>query len=519
MGKLYVESSGGTDDREQWRDTFRLTASYEFDFDQVNTSVGNWLGSHRLMGAYEDETYEMAWSRKTVVNTTPLPGAPTQLNNSQNTVHTRSYLDFDGGVWSFEPDIRALEARDGVTPRAMPIGGQDRNQTDVISTIFALQSNFWNDRIMTTFGWRTDKQDLYSGRGEALRDPVTGVLPDAANQAINPASRASAKFKPTSRGVIVRPLPWFSLYYNTSKNFISGEPTQVTLFGDRLPARGGNGEDYGIRFELMENRLSVGINAYETSGVNAIVNSIGAGTIDDIWESIGRMDMLLPGNTRDTQDETSKGVELTTHFNPTPNWRLYFSLTKNVTELTNLYPNHKAYMAEHLSTWQASASTPVAGAEGTVGDLIESLVTTTDAALAQEGNTPYNMRKWNASMSTNYRFTQGFLRNASIGGAVLYRGDATSGYPIVNGIPQYGQPFDESDYYIVNLNLGYDFKLKNRTEIRTRLTIENALDRDGRVIVTSRNTTAGANRTLIGTPATARWIEGTSVVLTTTLAF
>lgn len=517
-GKLYIEHNGQHSDRYSWRNTYRGSASYTFHFDKINSRLGHWLGRHQLFGAYEESYESSAFERLVVVNDTPLPGVTQRRDNAANLIWARSYVDPVADAYGFGVDLNNLQARDGVTPRLLPTAGQDRNRSKNFASIFALQSHFWKDRIVGTLGWRKDELRNYNGRGEALRDPATGILPYARNQQSFLASETT--FRPTSKGVVVRPLEWLGLQYNEAENFAAASPSQVTIFGEPIPARGGIGKDYGLRFDLLKDKLTATIIYYETTAVNAIISQTIADDVNRIWTTLGRPERTAGDpNVRDVQNEESKGWEFSSFYNPTPRWRIALSFTKNNTVVSNVHPNWLRYAATHLATWRgANQNQALVGGTGTLGEAIDRIVAYEATALSNEGNTAFNLRKWNGSLVTNYRFNEGRFKGGSVGGAVLYRGDAVVGYPIAGGIPQFNQPFTEKGYYIVNLNFGYEHRLNRDRTLFTRLTLQNALDWDGQLVVTQRSATSVPGAP-VGTALRGRWIEGANASLTVGLKF
>lgn len=378
------------------------------------------------------------------------------------------------------------------------------------STVLAMQNHVWGDRLVFTFGWREDFIQTYTG------DPVAddrGLFPLARNLPL--IKNQEGTLRPSSKGVVFHAFPWLSFHYSESNNFSGLAAVQHDFYRRNLPATSGEGEDYGIRLQLFGDKLSVNFNKYEIAQSNSFGNADAAREINQFWELLGRFDELVDPwpATKDTFDTSARGWESTIVYNPTPNWRLYGTVSRGYAGQSNVYPNSVSYIATHLPAWQAiPAGTTIADGR-TVEDALRRMREQLTIRRAQEGTQEYNMRKWNASFATNYTFTRGFLKDVFVGGNALYRGDATIGYPLVNEEPVKEEPYIQKGYTTVTLNFGYQRRLRERYVWRTQVAIQNAFDYDGRILVASRHADGLPN------PAGTRWIPGTSAVLTTGVKF
>lgn len=507
VGKLYSEYDGRTDDRFGVTDVYRVTAAYKLDFDRFGERVGKWLGWHQIFGLYERSDSSLVLERLQFVNTTPLAGYPTALNSPQNIVWSRAYLDPANGVdyLSFH-DPRVPISRDGVNARAMPVQGQSASRTVIDSWVLAIQGHFWQDRIVPTIGWRQDEVQNYSSAAVA----VNGLFPLARTLPLTPV--APVTFRPASKGVVFKPFEWVALHYNESENFAGVASSSRSVFGTQLPPLAGEGKDYGVRFELLKNRLSAKVNFYESGRVNSIANFNSANDINDIWLALGQPGRLMDPfpSTKVVSDETARGEEYTLFWNVTPNWRIYATVAHNKATKSNVNRDALRYIADNVAEWRQNGA--LATSDGrTVNEVADDIVEREAVNAAQEGVQVYNLREWTGSLSTNYLFDSGLLKGFSVGGNALYRGDAVVGVPVANGVPDVNHPYKEEGYWVVNVNVGYERTFAKRYRWDTRFSIQNALDYDGRVITTSRNTA--------GFPLVARWLPGTSVILTTGVKF
>ena len=161
------------------------------------------------------------------------------------------------------------------------------------SRSFSWQATFWEDRLLPTFGWRSDKvkirqkgfqptgtagtallypggfgTDAYAG---ILGDPffVKGstktqggvVKPFIGWNTIDRAAENGSFFAGLLRGL--------SLRYNQSSNFNAPSSIQYDFFGVPLPKPSGKGKDYGIGLSMFNNKLVARLNWYESTDENA----------------------------------------------------------------------------------------------------------------------------------------------------------------------------------------------------------------------------------------------------------
>lgn len=489
----------------------RLTASYNLDFAKLATpALGKWLGRHTLYGLFEHTKSDVRTELLQLVNTTPLPGFPANLANAQNRVIMRSYLNPERGRYTFEPgNYRRTIALNGVTADWMPIGEQRASVQQFDSTVLAMQNYLWKDRLVATFGWRHDAIESFAGNPVA---DARGLFPLARNLPV--ARTQKGTLRPKSSGLVFHALPWLSFTYNESNNFSGLAIEQKNAFGQNLPATSGVSEDYGVRLDLLNKKLSLNWTYYETAQANAFGNAGADLEINQFWDVLNRPELRIspwPG-TKDTFDVAAKGWESTVVYNPTPNWRIYATLSKGKSSQANVYPATAAYIDQHRAAWERVSDQTIADGR-TVRRAIDEMVENLAVRRAQEGAQEYNQREWNASLATNYTFTRGRLKGAFVGGSVLYRGEAVVGYPLIGGKPVQDRPYVEPGYVTLNLNLGYQRRLLEKYTWRTQIGIQEVGNYDGRIIVTQRTAAGLANA------AGTRWSPGTSVIVTTGVKF
>jgi len=513
VGRFYMEHDGRSDTRLGTRDAFKLQGVYTLDLKRFSPSWGRWLGRHSLYALYQREENWAALERLQTVNTTPLPGVSRNLANRANMINHRSYFDYSKGIYWFEAyEYRQTVEKDGMRIQAMPVLQQTTSIVINNSRTLAFNSYWLDDRVVTMFGFRNDSGATYTAKPVA--DPVTGLTPLARSAPVG--YDLSGKFKPTSKGVVVHALRWLSLTYNESENFADGADQRLDHFGRNLPTRGGATKDYGLRLNLLRDRLSLSLTKYESGSVNGVYSS-GVGNIAEInriWTALGETAKRIPDfpTTRATFDNLARGYELSLTFNPTRNWRFYLAGAKNSTTLTNVAPAFRAYVEQNAPVW-LQRPTVVTSDVRTVAeenDLIQDAVA---RAVSQNGVQEFNMREYTGSFVGAYSFTEGRLKGVKVTANFKYFGDAFVGVPVISGVAHPERSFIEKGYSQVGLGASYTRRLTSKVEWFTSLQVRNAFDYDGRVIVVSRTADA------VGAPLKAMWIPGINANMTTGLKF
>ncbi len=512
VGRYYVDVPLRSIDTFFKNDVYRATASYRLDPTKWLPSWSRWLGTHQLLGLRERQDQDTANNRYQWVNVTPLPGFPSDLENARNFINLRAYLDPANGVWDWNPGSLEKEyTSNGVTARRMPIGGQDHRLNRFDSTAFASQSYFFNKRLVITYGWRRDVISNFAGFGE--KDPVTGLRP--LGTTVDPVFARSGVLYPKSRGAVLHVFDWLSFSYNKSNNFSGLSAAVLDTYLSPLPATSGEGTDYGVRMRLWRDKLSLNLTRYETAQANARAGVNTERDWNQMWEAMGLPENQTSPwpNTNDTFNRTAKGTEATLVFNPLAQWRIYASASRGVASRTDVFPRATAYIQQHLPAWRAVPPTTTIADGRTFQAAIADMIKRNEQDRAQEGAQEYNLRKWNGSLVTNYRFLRGRLAGVGVGASLLYRGDAVVGYPVVDGSPVVSSPYVEPGYTTLNAHISYTRRLRREMTWRTQLSFNNLGDYDGRLLITSRNADGSPNNNSV------RWQTGTTVALTTGLKF
>jgi hypothetical protein len=294
--------------------------------------------------------------------------------------------------------------------------GTGRNRRLINSVNFATQNYFLEEKVVTTFGWRRDdyrarstttgaigtqgqpgyqpalvNADMYGSDGLIGADERTMLL-----NRWGPTERIAGET--TTRGIVVKPLNWFQVHFNESSNFNPPPDRRTDLFGNNLGKPEGEGRDYGIGFNMLENKLVARLNWFETENRNDRAGT--AGTLltrtqrhDDVnfraWASAvvrirsgedpndpefasanrpltGAQEqqiaelMGLPYNyfagmqVGATQSNFADGMEFQLIYNPLRNWNIKFTAGKQNTSFTDVAPQYDAWVNSRMPVWMAA---------------------------------------------------------------------------------------------------------------------------------------------------------------------
>jgi hypothetical protein len=489
--------------------TYRFQAAYGLDFAKDKSWL-NWLGSHQLSGYREyKERVTRNYSYRDIITSYPSWISQTSIPASQGRApvgpnaakgYFRYYVgDSTGSNVDFAPQqfgygnyqllqgngITNAFVRENVTigEAATPdVSGGVQNSRVILKTMGAvLQSRFWGDRIVTTFGVREDEVFTKFGvdpvmTGNNLGFDYSAMDRFAGNWALN-------RGRTTQEGIVVRPFRWLSLHANRSDSFLPGTPAQ-TVLRTSIPDPSGKGWDAGFTLTFYDGKLVIRANRYSNKQINAQDGQTGTlatralridftrpeadpfslQTVATAW-----INQLNPGISqtaldaelarvmgytkddiasfyslpvRDTNDIEAKGHEVEIHYNPSANLTVQLALTETQTIDSNLSPNLPAYIAQRITHWE-SVIDPRTGLKwfdtnyGGSRTARQYLTNNVQAplALAQvlEGKARSQLGRYGARLAFNYQLAglfgnTGVLGRMNLGGAVRYQDRQVIGY-------------------------------------------------------------------------------------------
>ena len=495
-GRYYVEGNTQIENRDQVRDDFRVTASYLLDLSKRS----KWFGKHRFAGLLARRDNENLTPGNFLErNITPQllnnPAIyPADLTSGNNAILRRTYLDFSSSNLDARGlhDIRnnPINGQNGVTSGFVRTADSSRNElTRLDSTMAAVQSSFWDERVWLTGGVRKDKQRAWGSSG-AAQDPVTrvwGLRSRNQNYTFNEGSTRTY-------GAVLHATKWLSFYYNNSNNFLPNSQRSDLINGDLIGNRVGEGQDAGLKLRLFNNRVTANLGWYETSDANRQVGIDNSWTnhVNAIWRTLGRPERQISVYA-DSQDLSGNGYEFEVTANITSQWRtsMNWSITDQITD--NVSPRTVAYMAANRATWEAQGAaeldrTGTTLTAATVAVALQNAQAIVDSLQAGNGNIRRGLREKSGNLFTNYNFARNSALNGfGIGGGINYRGDAVLGYDSSNR----NRPIYGSSHVLVNAMLRYGRKITaKRLDWRIQLNIDNLLNEDELLVTDADQTRA-----------------------------
>ena len=298
--------------KEKENETMRAMIAWTPDFTR-NDGWTQWLGRHQAIGLVSKySTMDSFWRKRwyiidsdeavNSINLFEKNPLSTAYNKENRSVQRYWYLGQPGdpqdgtvsrssGAWShrsyegqmeyFNYTNNAWQTQRYNTEFIDHNAHTGRSQREVDSLSFGITSFLWNERLVTTLGWRSDDY--------RARETTSGQIKDIEGNIIEPSLTTADKWdddgyyvtdlvfdrwnrwdeisgETTTIGAVFRPFDnWkgiqnefirsFGFSYNKSENFNPPPAAQVDYFGNPLPKPTGTTEDWGIQFSLFDNKL------------------------------------------------------------------------------------------------------------------------------------------------------------------------------------------------------------------------------------------------------------------------
>ncbi len=454
-------------------------------------------------------------------------------------------------------------------------GARTRNEVRTFN--ITAQSFFFKDRLVTTVGWRRDRQRVRTSASTfvnpttGLADlsnldlfgPLTSYFPPAGGGPVSLVGWNEQAGDTKTYGAVVKPLRWLNFHFNKADSFA---PQAVLTRVDRIgnvPNPRGFVTEYGFSFTALEGKLNVRINRFETKELNSRGSEVGtlgnryldmegipdgnnriqvssfryfateiargrlaaqgipeptAAQLDPLVASLmGISDemytrMVYSGasqpRTVGTTNVSSKGFELEATYNPTPNWRMKFTGAQTQAQDDSVSPEIFDWWQQRLPVWTSlRADIEPGDGKGRLwwdtrpGDYFVGGENRTPqtrwivdqygaylAATTNVGRPRTQIREFRFAGITNYEFTEGRLKDFSIGGAVRWESKASIGF--LGAAPETSGPFqgavlfldndkpvwDKARFY-TDLSAAYRFKLfGDKVRAKVQLNVKNALE-------------------------------------------
>jgi len=320
-------------------------------------------------------------------------------------------------------------------------------------------------------------------------------------------------------GGIINATKWLGGFYNYAQTYDTSRVV-LGINGTLVEPLLSDGWDAGIRLTLLDGRINTSFSRYQTTqmhtwtGVDRFeIPRITLANVLGDTSLTGRNSRGLttpPSPYFDYQDQWAKGYEFEVVANLTKNWRLTLNYALPENYANNRYTDTKAYLDKNMSTLKQivldtgaviDATTNLASNPGIATSLspdINSAVADWNWIVAfgpaYDANQPIvnTAYKYTANIYTDYKFSQGMLKNLRIGGGLQFRSKLGIGNRGTDTIVNPANPLTAIDDPMVDSNtvvymqpwhmatatLGYEMKLKHNLRLSLNLSISNLLGRD-----------------------------------------
>lgn len=434
-----------------------------------------------------------------------------------------------------------------------------------------LQSEFLKSRLHTLAAWRKDTVNRFNGVFPAT--PTNGFLQVPYDTPLSSTPSLSAADETATYGAVLhlseflpKDLPLgtgLSVFYNDAENFVPASGG-VNAVGGRVGNQFGTSRDYGFMVSLLENKLNFRVTWYETKQANTPIDSLNfaIGRMfpdmaellslpkftgqepywqayklppDNVLGAFGLLDRVqtikgirvVTGTTStapivDTRDAVSEGLEMELTYNPTRNWTMIVNAAQQEATPSNTNPGARAFIAVNQPIWDSLAG-EIPFEDGTTfrSRAVSSVIVPVMRNSLQDGGPLQELRKWRANFVTNYRFAEGKLRGANLGGALRWQDRVAMGFPVVldpvlGYVPQVSRPDWGPESLDVDLWVGYQRRVfSNKVRWSVQLNVRNILEGGDPVPLRTQGRLAGEPARVAGIRATLP----TTYELTNTFSF
>lgn len=430
-GNYYIESRWVLRSVKEAGESIRATAAYQLDLGKFGRHNFSSLVSRSNFGRPNHISFLVAGGS---------PFNPSATNGA-NQIRTRFYVTDPKDMAQYAaPDYRDLpqtiSVNTGTTattaPSTYPLVWEKDSISDswrhLYEYLFAWQGYFLKDRIVTTAGYRHTTQDAFtrtSARDASGRAYITDT----------PAQKENFSFHRISYGVVAKATPWLSGYYNFAQNGKVPNATFTLIPDDRqAPLNAGEGTDFGIMLNLLEDRLTTRFGYYTNNSVDQQTIT-GSNVqvadrnirINEALRAAGRpaanTATIIGTSNGDLADVESHGYELNVTANITPSWRLILSASKNKTITSNMLKAARAVSAVVKPTWEALSATDkalVTSSGVSIAQEIANFESFVATQTAVEGQSTIGQRELEFRLFSRYDFRTGPLKGFYTGGGFRY---------------------------------------------------------------------------------------------------
>jgi outer membrane receptor protein involved in Fe transport len=482
---VFGRSIGGHADYK--RRNMLVQASYVFDFEKTLPKLG-WLGYHRIGALFtqterDELNYRFNWQiDNTLAGVLPtaataasrhiyqlwyigdpvkvgdqglrLTGFPTRTDNIFGADLPYRYFNQATNSWQASPTPVHIG-------RQVIANGRTLTRTENSGGSLTLQSYFWKRRLVALLGLRRDEVDFYRHEFDATLDPLVGAF---RGDYTAPSAPTYSNTRSTStKSLVFHVTDWLRVFGSRSENFAATAPRTDNLWRPIDPQNGAT-DEVGVGLALFRGKLNLKVSAFEganaladhgptssiaTLRVEAIEDQLynalqAAGRLSE-WSTIGTDgnrttgEYTRPNNVAATASVRSKGIEMEMVCNPTPEWRLAFSVSTldntnsdvglELVDFLNARADfYRKYWQENLRVDGTNDSLPNNTATSIRNNFRTVIATPLLSAQALQGTANRGTAKYHSKLVTSYTFRRGPLKGFSFGGNARLEQEKIVGY-------------------------------------------------------------------------------------------
>ncbi len=474
-GQMYFESNWFKDWIVTENEIYRLSLAWE------GGSSKRWFGRHRIAGLLENASQDRLrrWRDEILVdeNNSPITNA-TNAEGNQNKVTRRNYIT-EGKFETYygsDPSlpIAPFTWNGKVYHSAYASRARANTQTvkDIDTMMFANQSFWFKDRLVTTLGARRDAIKFRNAQEARVLDPAdprvtSGLL--SAGEWYFDGTQVKHAYRPTTftAGAVLHATNRLSFFYNLSRN--SGQPRfdrTVLPTGDVPEPTEGRGRDLGIMFDVLgDDRLFIRTTWYQTEQLNDTPilpgsNALGVDNLTTMLTALRTAGKITQAEydqqaitwTSASIDVLTKGIEVEVVANPTKNLTLRASYSHSERKRQHFFTEVFEFFDTRVPQWrQLLAGNPAELAS--LEEAAASLYSELDYQVDRQ-NSPFGSRPHKLNGTARYRFSEGKLRGLFVGGSVRYNGKSFMSWDRTTGQIYWGNETLLGDVFS-----GYRFKV------------------------------------------------------------
>lgn len=444
----YINASiPSTNEGSSFRDIFRGQLAYQLNLQQER-NWKHWLGNHTFAyyGEYKNSVSKSLGYSDVITSIHEWLPAGASRGNATRGIY-RYYLgDAQGsnieymaptnenlwGTYNLEwyNDRDKLWVKEPVTISSAFTGGGTQTRQVIKTRGGVMQNHLLNGRIVTTYGKRMDTNLTRTSNAAATAPDRIGVNLEPSRTW--PRNWARREGKTEQKGAVVKPfreigfldrianqggivgsvvdtLRSINVHYNESTSFTPSTPAQ-NLNLELLPDPYGEGKDYGFSLSLLDNKVFMRFNWYDTNQAKSRFGDSGtiatrAGRIDfaqltggsdrfnlyrnarewtasehpdwteeqieqDVAKQmgfpLGHLQQYNSISIADVSDVHSKGKEIELSFNPNRNWTGRITIGQQQTIDDKMATSIADYIARRMPLWESIVDprTRAAGPDG-----------------------------------------------------------------------------------------------------------------------------------------------------------